>query len=107
MFSNTLVRISFENFLSDPSTNAEFGSPLVAHDVEAGLALWWPRALHRYTRSVGIIEYLLAFFAVVFAVLGSAIVYAARFRWKIGRAVALTETLPRKDSAEVEALRRP
>jgi hypothetical protein len=56
---------------------------------------------------VGIIEYLLAFFAVVFAVLGSAIVYAARFRWKIDRAVALTETLPRKDSAEVEALRRP
>jgi Tfp pilus assembly protein PilN len=56
---------------------------------------------------VGIIEYLLAFFAVVVAVLGSAIVYAARFRWKIGRAVALAETLPRNHSVEVEALRGP
>jgi len=55
---------------------------------------------------VGIIEYLvigLAVIVAIFAVLGSAMVYAARFRWKIGRAVALTETLPRNHSAEVEA----
>jgi hypothetical protein len=56
---------------------------------------------------VGIIEYLLAFIVVVVAVLGSAIVYAARFRWKITRAVALTETLSRNHSVEVEALRKP
>jgi hypothetical protein len=107
VFSNTLVRISFKNLFSTSLAETKFGPPLVAHDVETSPALWWPRALHRYTRSVGIIEYLLAFIAVVFAVLGSAIVYAARFRWKISRAVALTETLPRKDPVGVEALRRP
>jgi len=54
---------------------------------------------------VGIIEYLfiaLAVVVVIFAVLVSAIVYAVRFRWKISRAAALTETLPRNNRREKE-----
>jgi hypothetical protein len=110
VLGNTFVRIAFVDFFTDTLTHAEFSLPLVAHRVQAATPLKGsaplgrPRALHRYTRSVGIIEYLLAVIVVVVAVLGSAIVYAARFRWKIGRAVALTETLPRNHSAEVEAL---
>jgi hypothetical protein len=97
---NTFVRITLVDLFTDTLTHAEFSLPLVAHWVQAptplkgGAPLGRTRALHRYASSVGIIEYLVIALAVVVlaAVLGAAaIVYAAHFRWKMSRAVALME----------------
>jgi hypothetical protein len=111
MLGNTFVRIPLVDLFTDTLTHAEFSLPLGTYWVQApaplegSAPLGRTRALHRYASSVGIIEYLviaLAVVVVVFAVLVSATVYAVRFRWKISRADALTETLPRDNRWEEE-----
>ena len=95
MLCNTFVRIAFEDFLADTFTKTESRSSFLAHRVQTptpskrSAPFGWPRALHRYTDSVGFIVFLVLTFLAATAL--SALVMAVRFRLRIEQAVKATD----------------
>ena len=102
VFSNTFVRITFEDFLADTFTKTESRSSFLAHRVQTpppskrSAPFGWPRALHRYTDSVGFIVFLVLTFLAFTAL--SAIVMAYRFRLRIQQAVKAADQTLTRDS---------
>ena len=106
VFSNTFVRITFEDFLADALTEAENRPSFAAHGIQAptplkrGAPFGRPRALHRYTDSVGFIVFLVLTFLAFTAL--SAIVMDLRFRWRIQQAVKAADQTLTRDSQKGE-----
>ena len=86
VFSNTFVRITFEDFLADTFTKTESRSSFLAHRVQTptpskrSAPFGWPRALHRYTNSVGFIVFLVLTFLAATALSAALSALAARAR---------------------------